>query len=208
MPRPRFTPAILQVSDVDNSASQCRLPVGTAPAGELKKSGTTLVATDTFTQQDIINGLITYVAPASGTTDSFTFTVSDGAGGSIATTTFNITLSAGNTAPTLAVNAGLTLNEAATATITTALLQVTDAEQGPTSLTYTVGTAPGNGALKKSGTTLAAGGTFTQADIDNSLITFEHNGSVTTSDSFTLPLAMVRVGDWIDYFCNHRQRRE
>ena len=184
-----ITPALLQVSDVDNTSAQIAYTVGTAPAGLLKRNATTLAATSTFTQQDIIDGLITYTAPASGTTDSFTFTVGDGAGGTIGSTTFNITLSNGNTAPTIANNLGLTLAEAATGTIATARLQVTDAQQGPASLTYTVTVLPLNGTLNKSGTPLAVSGTFTQADIDNSLITYVHSGSETTSDGFTFTVS-------------------
>ena len=63
----------------------------------MKKNGVDLTASGTFTQADINNGLITYRHNGSSTlTDSFTFTVSDGAGGSIGLTTFNITITCGN----------------------------------------------------------------------------------------------------------------
>lgn len=84
----------LAIADIDNTATQTTFTVGSAPTyGALKKSGTTLSATDTFTQDDIDNNRITYVHASStdATLDSFTFTVSDGAGGSIGSTTFNIT---------------------------------------------------------------------------------------------------------------------
>jgi VCBS repeat-containing protein len=175
----------LLVSDADNAAAQLTYTLGTEPAGLLKLSGTTLTSGGTFTQADINAGLVTYTAPASGTTDSFTFTLSDGAGGTIGSTTVSITLTSGNTSPTVAVNTGLPLNEGATATIANANLQVTDSEQGAVSLTYTLDAVPGRGLLKKSGTTLNVNDTFTQADIDGGLITYVHDGSETTSDSFS-----------------------
>ncbi len=50
------------------------LPTG----GTLKKSGSDLIVNDTFTQADVNSGLITYVAPTSGSSDSFGFSVTDG----------------------------------------------------------------------------------------------------------------------------------
>jgi VCBS repeat-containing protein len=84
----------------------------------------------------------------------------------------------------LATNAGLTLNEGATATITNAELQVTDADNTATQIVFTVTTNTTNGELKKNGTTLNSSETFTQDDIDNNRITYVHDGGETTSDSF------------------------
>jgi hypothetical protein len=85
----------LLVSDADNTAAQLTFTIGTATThGTLKKSSTSLAASDTFTQDDINNNLITYQQNSAdgASADSFTFTVSDGAGGSIGLTTFNITI--------------------------------------------------------------------------------------------------------------------
>ncbi len=51
-------------------------------------------------------------------------------------------------------------------------------------LIFTLLTIPANGELLLSGTPLAVGGTFTQADIDAGLLTYQHNGNLTTSDEF------------------------
>ena len=91
-----------------------------------------------------------------------------------------------NTAPTLAHNTGMTVNEGASKTITQAMLQVTDAEQAASALTYTLTAVPANGTLYNGATALSLSGTktFTQADIDGSSISYTHNGGETTSDSF------------------------
>ena len=181
--------SLLQVSDPDNTASQLVYTIQSESTGLLKNNGTTLHASGTFSQADLDNNLVTYTAPASGSSDSFSFTVSDGAGGSIASTTFSISLSAGNTSPIIATNNGLTVNEGASGAITTARLQVTDSEQGPASLTYTIGNLPAHGLLKRNGSSLNANDTFTQSDIDNGLITYLHDGGETTSDSFSFTVS-------------------
>lgn len=187
-----ITSTQLRADDVDNTATQLTFTVGAAPAnGTLKKSGVGLSAGGTFTQDDINNSLLTYDHDGSETTsDSFSFTVSDGAGGSIGSTAFNITVTPVNDPPTIGNNTGTTVNEASTGnTITSAMLSINDPDNTAVQLVFTVGTAPANGTLKKSGAGLSSGGTFTQADINNSLITYDHNGSETTSDSFTFTVS-------------------
>ena len=89
-----------------------------------------------------------------------------------------------NQTPILGVNNGLTLNEAATATITLSLLQVTDADNTPTQLTYTLTTLPAEGILKLNNNPLSLNAQFTQEAINNNLLTYTHNGSETISDRF------------------------
>ena len=91
-----------------------------------------------------------------------------------------------NTPPTFTggANAGLTvLEDAATTTITTAMLQVKDAEQLASALTYTVTTLPTKGTLTNNGVAVALNGTFTQANIDSGLIKFTPSANANGSDS-------------------------
>ncbi|MCA9172186.1 MAG: hypothetical protein KDB23_31180, partial [Planctomycetales bacterium] len=86
----------------------------------------------------------------------------------------------------LATNTGTTVSEAATGNvITTAMLQTTDVDNSAAQLTYTITAATGNGTLRLSGTALGVSDTFTQADIDAGLVTYDHDGSETVSDSFS-----------------------
>jgi hypothetical protein len=81
-------------------------------------------------------------------------------------------------------NTGITLTENATITISNAELEVTDSADPTATFTFTVDTKPTNGTLFRDGLALTNGSTFTQTDIDSSLITYTHSGSETTSDSF------------------------
>ena len=181
-----ITTAMLETTDVDNTAAQLTYTVTAATGnGTLRLSGTALGVSDTFTQADIDGGLVTYDHDGSETvSDSFDFSVDDGAGTS-SSGTFNITVTPVNDEEVLATNTGTTVNEASTGNvITTAMLETTDVDNTAAQLVYTVTAATGNGTLRLSGTALGVSDTFTQADIDGGLVTYDHDGSETVSDSF------------------------
>lgn len=99
-----------------------------------------------------------------------------------------VSIADNDSAPVL-VNNGLTLNEGGVATITSSELQSTDTEQSSGLILYTLGTATVKVILKKSGSALGAGDTFTQADIDAGNIICAHDGSLTASDSFSFTVS-------------------
>jgi VCBS repeat-containing protein len=186
-----ITNTALQVTDADNAPAQLTYILASLPAnGNLLLNGTALTAGGTFTQADIDSNRLTYRHSGSETTsDSFNFTVSDGAGGSLASSNFAITVNPVNDAPVLATNNPLTVNEGETGTISNTALRVTDVDNAPAQLTYTLGSLPANGTLQRNGVALAVGGTFTQADIDSGALSYVHNGSETTSDSFNFTVS-------------------
>jgi hypothetical protein len=101
-----------------------------------------------------------------------------------------LTITDVNASPVSSTNTGLTvLEDAAITTITNTMLNVTDAEQAASALTYTVTTTTTKGILSNNGTTLGVGSTFTQADIDNNLIKFTPSLNANGSDSFTFSVA-------------------
>ena len=61
------------------------------------------------------------------------------------------------------------------------MLTTTDADNTPAQLTYTITSGPSHGTLKRS---RLATTNFTQADVTAGLITYQHDGRATTSDSF------------------------
>ncbi|MEQ1828089.1 MAG: cadherin domain-containing protein, partial [Pirellula sp.] len=109
-----------------------------------------------------------------------------GTGGALtATGSTTVSITATNDEQYLATNIGLSVAENSTGNVVTTLrLQFLDADNSAGQLVYTVTSVTTNGTLKKSGTTLNLNDTFTQADIDAGNITYDHNGSETSSDSF------------------------
>ena len=98
----------LAVTDVDNSAAQLTYSIGTGPLyGRLELTTAPGVNATTFTQADIAANRLIYIHDSSETTnDSFTFTVSDGAGGSVGLTTVTLTITSVNDTPTITSGGG------------------------------------------------------------------------------------------------------
>jgi len=79
-----------------------------------------------------------------------------------------------NNDPAIATNAPLSVTPSSAGNIITdSFLDTFDNDTAPAGLTYTVDTAPTGGTLRLSGAPLGMGGTFTQDDIDNNLVTFD-----------------------------------
>lgn len=91
--------------------------------------------------------------------------------------------------PTVQANTGVTLVNSTASIITTSHLQVVDAEQGAAALTYTITSAPAYGLLRLNLIALGVGGTFTQDDIANNRVSYEHATPATLSDAFTFTVS-------------------
>ncbi|MCA9130973.1 MAG: hypothetical protein KDB22_28005, partial [Planctomycetales bacterium] len=151
---------------------------------------------DTFTQADLEgpaadrlyfthDGTETSVSATAG----FTFTVADAAGAPAAggPFTYSFNVNELNDSPILSNN-GLALGEGAAAAITGAELSASDADNTAAQLEFQVTSIPTNGVLVRDGMELEVNDTFTQEDIDNNLLSYEHDGTETTSDSFEFTL--------------------
>ncbi|WP_199528734.1 Ig-like domain-containing protein [Pseudoalteromonas sp. bablab_jr010] len=139
------------------------------------------------------------LTPASNGAGEFTltFSVSDGIESS-SNVIGNYTVTAINKAPSISTNKGLSIDEGAVKVISALDLSSTDADDSGTGLIFTLKSVPSNGSLfvdandngsLDSGEALAVNGTFTQQTLDDSNLYYKHNGSETTSDSFTFDLA-------------------
>ena len=137
-----ITSAELAAVDVDNSAAQIRFSVGTGPAhGRLELTTRPGVALATFTQADLAANRLVYRHDGSETlSDRFTFTVSDGAGGSVGTTTMTLTITPVNDAPTIISNGGTAAASINVAEHVTGITVVTgaDVDLPVQALTYSI----------------------------------------------------------------------
>jgi ELWxxDGT repeat protein/VCBS repeat-containing protein len=95
-----------------------------------------------------------------------------------------------NNLPVLVTRSSLAVTEGTAATISNSILRVTDNDNTPAQLTYTLGNLPTKGNLLLNGTTLVSGATFTQADIDSdNNLRYQHDGSETLTDVFSFTVA-------------------
>ena len=86
--------------------------------------------------------------------------------------------------PSVQLNTGDTIPEGGTSNITSSMLYTVDSNTAAADLTYQV-TGLTNGVVQRNGVTLSIGQTFTQADIDNNLITFVHDDTDTITADFS-----------------------
>jgi uncharacterized delta-60 repeat protein len=103
--------------------------------------------------------------------------------------TASLTVTAVNDAPTINAIVYANINEGGSVTITSARLQVLDVDNTPAQLVFTTTVIPTEGSLLLNGVALTANATFTQADIDAGLVTYQHSGSELNSDSFTFTVS-------------------
>ncbi len=181
----------LEYTDAEQSADELIYVVTSLPAnGTLMLNLGNLAVSDTFTQQDIDDGLLTYTHDGTETaSDSFGYIITDGFLVPGISGTFNITVNNTNDNPQVVANEPLVVNEGATETITTTELLYTDEEQSAVELTFTVDVATTAGTVYLDGVALAATSTFTQQDVIDGLLSYTQDGSETATDSFTFTLS-------------------
>ncbi|MCB1234145.1 MAG: tandem-95 repeat protein, partial [Verrucomicrobiae bacterium] len=116
------------------------------------------------------NGAFESLVDGQTATDTFTYTISDGQGGSD-TATVTMTITGVNDAPVITANT-MTITEGQTIPITTANISATDADHGPTDLVFTVSN-PIGGQFLVDGQPATS---FTQQDIADGRVQFQHDG--------------------------------
>ncbi|XP_076880729.1 FRAS1-related extracellular matrix protein 1b [Brachyhypopomus gauderio] len=136
-----------------------------------------------FTQMDVAAQRVCYTHDNShfADRDSFSFDVSNGVksrGGSL----IFMVEHADRIPPTLSINAGLQLVEGTTRTISPEHLKLTDPDTAVESLVYTLIQPPQFGRLALKGLHLTH---FTQLDVDNMHLTYQHLNSPAKIDRFT-----------------------
>jgi len=175
--------SVLQFTDAASTTAQIVYTLGAAPTvGQLTKNGTALKSGETFTQDDIDNGRMSYVHAGDEVFgDGFSFSVAGSAGLSTSSFSFAFVIDADNDAPFIDVQQALFLQEGEQITITNGSLRVLDGDSLPQDIVYTLVTPPKYGRLS-----LEA---FTQADIDAGRLTYRHDGGETTRDEFSFTVA-------------------
>ena len=187
----------LRVADADHSPAQLTYTLNAATShGALTKNGVTLSLGDTFTQADVDSGLIAYAHDNSLTpSDQFSVTVLDAGGASTGSITFDITINSTNTAPTILHNQTVSVNEGQTVAITSADLSAQDTEESASDLVYAITSIPTHGQLMLNGVTLDVSDTFSQQDIDDGRLSYQHGDGEVNSDTFVFRVEDGRGGE-------------
>ncbi|MCA9165568.1 MAG: hypothetical protein KDA62_21410, partial [Planctomycetales bacterium] len=100
------------------------------------------------------------------------------------TITATITTDIDDDAPVVG-NHAATLSEGQTLVLAAAHLSATDVDSDDAALQFTISAAPAHGTLSLNGVALAAGQSFTQAQLVAGEVRYAHDGSNTTTDAFT-----------------------
>lgn len=171
----------------DADSATLTFSVGGLNRGEFRNT-TTGTAVTSFTRAQIAAGVITFTHDGSDSPPTGTIAVSDG---SLTTTPTAISFSfmAVNDPPVIGTNAGATVAERGVTTIGSAQLSTLDSDNSAGQLTYTVTTIPLHGRLERSGDPGVAITSFTQSELNSGSIQYVHDGSQTTSDSFSFSVS-------------------
>ena len=195
-----LTSNLLTFADASSTTGQLVYTVQTVPtAGTLTKSGSALGAGSTFTQDDIDNNRIGYSHGGSEFfSDHFLFTVIGTPGLTTANTAFQIEVDPVNDAPRLDVLREVQVDEGGSVVISNGYLRVLDGDTHASKLTFTVHEGPYHGPLGRN--------TFTQDDIDRSLVRYVHDGSETQRDSLRFSVTddngEMLVSTWLSFAIN------
>jgi len=163
----------LKATDSDSSGADLILSTGNVKQGQFY-STSTLSVVSSFAQRNITQGHIQFIHDGGGLAPGYDVTVSDGqlSDGPHAAA---ITFTQFNDAPVI-VNNNLTITQGQTVTLTPSAIRATDVDNSDSSLTLTVSGVQ-HGYFEHSSNAGVIITSFTQADINSSLIRFVHDNS-------------------------------
>jgi len=192
--------ANLNATDEEDEATQLQFSIDSPTGVSFFLDGNPL-GTDTFTLADLEFGNVTVRDDIGDETlppPSFNIVVTDtdssGSGGVESTTVAAVvTINPVNDTPTIATPTAIAISEDGIFTLNEGAevnIQADDEESGPTGLTFTVDpdSLVAGRFVRFDGTSFVSTTSFTQDDIDNERVVFEHDGSE-TAPSFTLVLS-------------------
>jgi VCBS repeat-containing protein len=169
--------------------------ISTYTITSLPSNGTLLYDNVAITAPFVVSDIskLTYNHNGSNTVaDSFNISVTDNGGGTgvqaTSSGTVNLSIYPNDDDPVLATNVTQTLgNTSSSLTITSSMLGVTDTDSPASTLTYTLTNVPNpaDGYFKLAGSTLTAGASFTQADIDAGRLVYVSRTTTPRTDSIS-----------------------
>lgn len=179
---------MLAATDIDDANAGLVYTVNNQFNGNFRLVSAPTIPITTFTQDDIDNNRVLFQHDGNEQDGIVEFSVADdGADGALpATGTFTITKIDVNDAPTIAVNTGTSVNQNSIVILKNSVLAAADTDDAPSGIDYTIDSTSG-GQLEYLANPNVAITTFTQEDIDNSLVVFRHaDPAASASFDFTV----------------------
>lgn len=184
-----LTSDYLLVTDSDTPDTAITYKFDVPHYGTILKNGVALNDGDSFTQDDINNSRISYQHNGSEQASDHVHTdVSDGT-----TTLYNVEIHFDidlnvDDPPVIVNNLEAVVDEGGSFTVTADYLNTSDVDTPASAIVYTT-SIPHYGTLFKNDVAMAKGDTFTQEDINNGRIRYQHNGSDQVSDHLHLKIS-------------------
>lgn len=187
--RVTLTTDVLTTTDLNSPDENLLFTITNPPIkGHLESTDNPGVAITSFTQLELAGNKIVYVhtSPDEMKMDSFQFQVTDGL--NVVVRTFRISLSEVDNQYPVVSYQSLVLKEGGNKLITPFELSINDMDTpDPSSLVFTVTQLPVHGELLYNNTGSVI--SFTMEDVYNNLISYQHDGSETSVDSFSFTVS-------------------
>ena len=190
-----LTTKMISSRDPDSPDTKLEYYITTPPSkGIITMAGQPNVPISKFSQLHLAGSQVKYVHTSQdgSNVDSFQFEVSDGQHQVMRK--FRISLFNGDNTHTMIKYDRLTVKEGQTKEITSFELKAEDPDNAPDTLVFSITQIPVNGFVMKRGKPTM---TFTQEDIDNNFISYQHDGTDTTHDSFSFTIS---DGTHLEYY--------
>ncbi|KAM9400758.1 FRAS1-related extracellular matrix protein 1a isoform 1-T2 [Salvelinus alpinus] len=158
------------------------VPPGNGHMEYIKHPG---VAISTFSQMDIAANLVGYVHDnrATASLETLQFVVSNGKATRNGTLEIYVETT-DRVLPSLTCNSGLRVPQDSSMAVTPDALALSDPDTPPSDLLFFLAQPPQYGTLLRGGVPLAAGGNFTQWDLQELEVTYRHGGGPSQIDRF------------------------
>ena len=189
-----ITTNFLSASDADSENANLRYTLTKPPEkGHLESTDSPGIAIQNFTQLDLAANRIIYLHTGNdeGAMDRFDFQVSDGTN-SVKRTFLVTLLDVDNKKPVVIYTNGA-VQEGESMVLTPFELRAEDQDTEDENVLFIVSRVPLHGVLLKGGAPVS---TFSQADINDNLISYVHDGTDTLSDSFHFTVRDDSHGDF------------
>ena len=198
-----LTNAMLHGEDGATDATNVIFIVTEVTGGALYLGNTKLNSSDTFSQADVDNGLVSFQDDGDTTGDegfSFTITAGDPVRRTISGEKFEVEVSSSDDSPELLVNNGADVAESGSVYLEASMLTCSDEETDPSDVVFTV-TGVTGGTLYRGNSPLSAGATFTQAElILGDVIRFKDDGDATGTEGFNFTVTAGADTLGVDFF--------